>query len=207
VAGPKPPGKGEGPEEFHLVIVDNGRSEILGSEFRSILQCIRCGACINVCPVYRHIGGLSYGSVYPGPVGAVLTPLLAGYEDFQELPYASSLCGACTEACPVKIPLHELLIKHRQVIVEQEGRAPLAEKLAMKMFEIGASSSALYQWGSKMASAATRPLTAGAKFKKGVGPLKQWMASREFPAPAKERFRDWYQQEQKRGKADARNDS
>ncbi|KFZ41576.1 MULTISPECIES: LutB/LldF family L-lactate oxidation iron-sulfur protein [Thermoactinomyces] len=207
VAGPKPPGESEGPEEFHLVIVDNGRSKILGSEFRSILQCIRCGACINVCPVYRHIGGLSYGSVYPGPVGAVLTPLLAGYEDFQELPYASSLCGACTEACPVKIPLHELLIKHRQVIVEQEGRAPLAEKLAMKMFEMGASSGTLYQWGSKMASAATRPLTAGAKFKKGVGPLKQWMASREFPAPSQERFRDWYQQEQKRGKADARNDS
>ena len=130
-------------------MVDNGRSQILGSEFRQVLQCIRCAACVNVCPVYRHVGGHSYGSIYSGPIGAVLTPLLGGYDDYKELPYASSLCGACTEACPVKIPLHDLLLKHRQVIVEQEGRAPLAEKLAMKMFSMGASSAALYKMGSK----------------------------------------------------------
>ncbi len=110
-------------------------------------------ACVNVCPVYRHVGGHSYGSIYSGPIGAVLTPLLGGYDDYKELPYASSLCGACTEACPVKIPLHDLLLKHRQVIVEQEGRAPLAEKLAMKMFSMGASSATLYKMGSKMAPA------------------------------------------------------
>ena len=154
------------------MVVDNGRSQILGSEFRSVLQCIRCAACVNVCPVYRHVGGHSYGSIYSGPIGAVLTPLLGGYDDYKELPYASSLCGACTEACPVKIPLHDLLLKHRQVIVEQEGRAPLAEKLAMKMFSMGASSAALYKMGSKMAPAAMSPFTSGNRVSKGVGPLK-----------------------------------
>lgn len=82
---------------------------------------IRCAACINVCPVYRHIGGHAYGSIYPGPIGAVLTPLLGGYDEYKDLPYASSLCGACTEACPVKIPLHDLLIKHRSRIVEEKN--------------------------------------------------------------------------------------
>ncbi|MFC0212946.1 LutB/LldF family L-lactate oxidation iron-sulfur protein [Paenibacillus chartarius] len=192
VAGPIAEGEGDGPEEFHLVIVDNGRSEILGSEFRSVLQCIRCAACINVCPVYRHIGGHSYGSIYPGPIGAVLTPLLGGYDDYKELPYASSLCGACTEACPVKIPLHNLLLKHRQVIVEKEGRAPLAEKLAMKMFSMGASSAAMYRMGSKLAPSALSPFTSGDRVSKGVGPLKNWTEIREFPAPSKERFRDWF---------------
>ena len=172
VAGPIQEEEVDGPEEFHLVVVDNGRSQILGSEFRQVLQCIRCAACVNVCPVYRHVGGHSYGSIYSGPIGAVLTPLLGGYDDYKELPYASSLCGACTEACPVKIPLHDLLLKHRQVIVEQEGRAPLAEKLAMKMFSMGASSAALYKMGSKMAPAAMSPFTSGNRVSKGVGPLK-----------------------------------
>ncbi|MFX3623043.1 MAG: LutB/LldF family L-lactate oxidation iron-sulfur protein [Ectobacillus sp.] len=199
VAGPIAEGEGDGPEEFHLVIVDNGRSGILGSEFRQVLQCIRCAACINVCPVYRHVGGHSYGSIYPGPIGAVLTPLLGGYDDYKELPYASSLCAACTDACPVKIPLHELLLKHRQVIVEKEGRAPLSEKLAMKMFGMGASSSALYKLGSKVAPAAMSPFTAGDRVSKGVGPLKNWTEIREFPAPSKERFRDWFKEHKKGG--------
>ncbi|BBP89686.1 hypothetical protein BsIDN1_33040 [Bacillus safensis] len=121
--GPKGEGELDGPEEFHLVIVDNGRSNILGTAFQPVLQCIRCAACINVCPVYRHVGGHSYGSIYPGPIGAVLSPLLGGYDDYKELPFASSLCAACTDACPVKIPLHELLIKHRQVIVEKRGQS------------------------------------------------------------------------------------
>ena len=119
----------DGPEDYHLVIVDNGRSNILGTAFQQALNCIRCGACMNVCPVYRHIGGHAYNSVYPGPIGAVLTPLLDGYDDHKELPYASTLCGACTEACPVKIPLHEMLIMHRQAIVEKEKKAPLSEKI------------------------------------------------------------------------------
>lgn len=197
LTGPKDDGDVDGPEEFHLVIVDNGRSDILGTEFQSILQCIRCAACVNVCPVYRHVGGHSYGSIYAGPIGAVLSPLLGGYDDYKELPYASTLCGACTEACPVKIPLHELLHKHRQQIVEKEGRAPISEKLAMKAFGLGAASSTLYQMGSKVAPTAMNPFTVGDKISKGPGPLKAWTEIREFPAPNKERFRDWFDQRQK----------
>lgn len=199
LTGPREEQDVDGPEDFHLVIVDNGRSNILGGEFQSILQCIRCAACINVCPVYRHVGGHSYGSIYSGPIGAVLSPLLGGYEDYKELPYASTLCGACTEVCPVKIPLHELLHKHRQTIVEKEGKAPISEKLAMKAFGLGAASPSLYNLGSKFAPTAMLPFTSGDKISKGVGPLKAWTEIREFPAPNKERFRDWFKNRGKGG--------
>ncbi|WP_413307458.1 LutB/LldF family L-lactate oxidation iron-sulfur protein [Bacillus sp. 1P10SD] len=201
LTGPREELDTDGPEEFHLVIVDNGRSNILGGEFQSVLQCIRCAACINVCPVYRHIGGHSYGSIYSGPIGAVLSPLLGGYDEYKELPYASTLCGACTEVCPVKIPLHELLHKHRQVIVEREGKAPISEKLAMKAFGLGAASPALYKIGSKIAPTAMNPFTVGDKISKGPGPLKAWTEIREFPAPNKERFRDWFKNRDKGGNA------
>lgn len=201
ISGPKRVGEADGPEEFHLVIIDNGRSKILASEFRSVLQCIRCAACVNVCPVYRHIGGHSYGSIYSGPIGAVLSPLLGGYDDFKELPYASTLCAACTDACPVKIPLHELLHKHRQNIVEKEGRAPISEKLTMKAFGLGAASPMLYKLGSKMAPSALNPLTKDGVISKGPGPLKAWTEIREFPAPNKERFRDWFKNREKEGKS------
>lgn len=102
LTGPRENDQCDGPEEFHLVIVDNGRSDILGSEFRDILRCVRCAACVNTCPAYRHIGGQSYGSIYSGPIGAVLSPLLGGYDDFKDLPYACSLCKACHDVCPVK---------------------------------------------------------------------------------------------------------
>lgn len=199
LTGPKQVHEVDGPEEFHLVIVDNGRSKILGTEFQSVLQCIRCAACVNVCPVYRHVGGHAYGSIYSGPIGAVLSPLLGGYEDYKELPYASSLCAACTDACPVKIPLHELLLRHRQVIVEKEGKAPISEKLAMKAFGLGAASPMLYKFGSKIAPSAMSPFTTGTSISKGPGPLKAWTESREFPAPNKERFRDWFKSRDKEG--------
>ncbi|GKU81764.1 LutB/LldF family L-lactate oxidation iron-sulfur protein [Niallia sp. NCCP-28] len=201
LTGPKEAGDVDGPEEFHLVIVDNGRSDILGGEFQSVLQCIRCAACVNVCPVYRQVGGHSYGSIYSGPIGAVLSPLLGGYDEFKELPYASTLCAACTDACPVKIPLHELLHKHRQVIVEREGKAPVSEKLIFKAFGLGAASPALYNIGSKMAPALTKPLSKGDKITKGVGLIKEWTDIRDFPAPTKERFRDWYKNRDKGGKS------
>lgn len=199
LTGPRDEGDIDGPEEFHLVIVDNGRSEILGTEFQSVLQCIRCAACVNVCPVYRHIGGHSYGSIYSGPIGAVLSPLLGGYDDFKELPFASTLCGACTDACPVKIPLHELLHTHRRIIVEEEGRSPILERLAMKAFGIGASSNPLYSMGAKVASTAMKPLTKNDRISKGPGPLKEWTDLREFPAVGNTRFRDWFY-DQKGGK-------
>lgn len=187
----------DGPEEFHLVIVDNGRSSILGGEFQAILQCIRCAACINACPVYRHVGGHTYGSIYSGPIGAVLSPLLGGYEDYKELPYASTLCGACTDVCPVKIPLHQLLHKHREVIVEREGRAPISESLLMQAFGMGTSSQAIYRFGSKIASTAMKPFSSDEKISKGPGMLKNWTDIRDLPTPKKERFRDWFEVHQK----------
>lgn len=197
LTGPRRFKEVDGPEEFHLVIVDNGRSDILGGEFQSILQCIRCAACINVCPVYRHIGGHSYGSIYSGPIGAVLSPLLGGYDDYKELPYASTLCGACTDVCPVKIPLHSLLHKHREVIVEKEGRAPISESLLMQAFGMGTSSSSIYKIGSKMASTVMKPFTSDEKITSGPGLLKNWTDIRDLPSPAKERFRDWYKVHEK----------
>lgn len=194
LTGPREEGDADGPEEFHLVIVDNGRSNILGTEFQSVLQCIRCAACVNVCPVYRHIGGHSYGSIYSGPIGAVLSPLIGGYDDYKELPYASTLCAACTEACPVKIPLHELLLKHRQVIVEKEGRAPISEKMAMKAFGLGAANQKLYKWGTKIAPNALKPFAKEGIISNGIGPLKAWTSIREFPAPEKNSFRNWFKE-------------
>ncbi|OZU88048.1 iron-sulfur cluster-binding protein [Virgibacillus indicus] len=192
ITGTKLAGETDGPEEFHLVIVDNGRSKILGTEFQSALHCIRCAACINVCPVYRHVGGHAYGSIYPGPIGAVLTPLLDGYEDHKELPYASSLCGACTEVCPVKIPLHEQLIRHRQIIVEEEGMSPVTEQIAMKGFAKWGSSPAAYKMSAAAARPALQPFSKNETIKNGPGPLKGWTDNRDFPLPARESFRSWY---------------
>lgn len=199
VTGPKDEGDVDGPEEFHLVIVDNGRSNILGGEFQSVLQCIRCAACVNACPVYRHVGGHAYGSIYSGPIGAVLSPLLGGYDDYKELPYASSLCGACTDACPVKIPLHSLLLKHRQIIVEREGRAPVGEKLLMKAFGMGASSPGLFKMAQKMAPTAVKPFKEGDKITKGVSFIKAWTDTRDFPLPDKSNFRAWFKNRPKGG--------
>lgn len=187
----------DGPEEFHLVIVDNGRSKILGTEFQAALHCIRCAACINVCPIYRHVGGHAYGSIYPGPIGAVITPLLDGYEDHKELPYASSLCGACTEACPVKIPLHEYLIRHRQIIVEKEKMAPVSEGVVMKGYAKWASTPAAYKLSSKMARPALKPWTRDENITNGPGPLKGWTDSRNFPAPSEQTFRAWFKERKK----------
>src|SRR3954468_730081 len=124
--GPRAAGEKDGPEEFHLVLVDNGRTEILRSEeYRETLRCIRCGACLNACPIYRKIGGHAYGSVYPGPIGALITPLFQGLENFKDLPQASSLCGACYEACPVKINIPRHLINMRRDIVQTQLNSAL----------------------------------------------------------------------------------
>lgn len=201
LTGPRADDEIDGPEEFHLVIVDNGRSKILGTQFQSILQCIRCAACVNVCPVYRQVGGHSYGSIYPGPVGAVLTPLLGGYKDYKELPYASTLCGACTEACPVKIPLHDLLLEHRRVIVEEEKMSPVTERLVMKGFSMGASNATLFKYGTNLAPSIMAPFENKQEhmITKGPKPLHAWTDTRDFPMPDEENFRDWMQNRLKRG--------
>lgn len=182
----------DSPKDYHLVIVDAGRSNALGTDFQAALHCIRCAACINVCPVYRHIGGHAYGSIYPGPIGAVLSPILGGYKEYGKLPYASSLCAACTEACPVRIPLHELLIKHRQKYVEGGGKPPLSEKMAMRGFGIGAASPFMYKVGMKTAPIILKPLVHDGAITKGPGPMKPWTHGRDLPAPSRENFREWF---------------
>lgn len=212
--GQKTAQESDGPENFYVVILDNNRSRALGTEFQEILQCIRCGACLNVCPVYRQIGGHGYGSLYPGPVGAVLSPILGGYEQFGELPYASSLCAACTETCPVLIPLHNLLIKHREVetdrlkmmhgfndfqmrVVGMGTRSPFMFKMALRFKHFG-----LGPWTHH------RPVTAtnffaynGAMITNGPGMVGGWTDVRDLPAPPKHHddFRVWFKQHKKGG--------
>ena len=132
IGGPRKPGEPDGPEEFHVVLVDNGRSNLLAdAEQREVLHCIRCGACLNICPVFRHIGGHSYGTTYQGPIGSVLTPHLRGISDFQHLSYASSLCGACTSVCPVKIDLHHHLLHNRRNAA-RAGTTKLSERIMFR---------------------------------------------------------------------------
>lgn len=198
VSGPRRPGDADGPEEFHLVIVDNGRLDILGTAYQDVLHCIRCGACLNVCPVYRHIGGHAYGSVYCGPIGKVLTPLLGGMEEWQELPHASSLCAACSEACPVRIPLHELLIEHR---TEQASRGmrPWAERWAFRLYRWAATHPAFYRRAVRWARRVLAPLAdREGKVRLAVGPLKGWTAVRDLPLPARQSFLDWWETEGRR---------
>jgi L-lactate dehydrogenase complex protein LldF len=135
ITGPRRPGELDGPKEVHLVLLDNGRSQAYrDADFRSTLQCIRCGACMNHCPVYARIGGLAYGTTYPGPIGAIISPHLLGLEPTQDLPTASSLCGACSEVCPVGIPIPELLVQLRRAAKHDAapGQAPLAGQSSAK---------------------------------------------------------------------------
>ena len=159
----------EGPEELHILLLDNGRSRMLAHPVtRQSLACLRCGACLNVCPVYQQVGGHAYGSVYPGPIGAVITPQLMGIEKTSQLPYASSLCGACREVCPVKIDIPRLLLHLRGEISERKGGA--GERLAFKLWAKVMTSPALY----KMSSVAGRLL-------QRVVPIsKAWTSGRDL---------------------------
>lgn len=135
VTGPRQPGETDGPEEMYVILLDNGRTNLLANEkAREALYCIRCGACLNACPVYKNIGGHTYETTYSGPIGSVITPHLRGMKEWKHLSHASSLCGNCTEVCAVKINLHELLLENRAEAVE-EGSAPVAEKIAWKMWK------------------------------------------------------------------------
>ena len=149
ITGTKRNAQDEGPEELHIVILDNGRSRMLAHPItRQSLACIRCGACLNACPVYQQIGGHAYGSVYPGPIGAVITPQLVGIEKTAQLPYASSLCGACREVCPVKIDIPQLLLHLRSEITTNGSKRNVAERMAFKVWARVMMSPALYNLGS-----------------------------------------------------------
>ena len=148
ISGPKQPGESDGPEEMYVILLDNNRSNILASpRQRESLYCIRCGACLNVCPVYKNIGGHSYGTTYSGPIGSVITPNLQGLQEYKHLSYASSLCGACTEVCPVKINLHELLLVNRNESVEQ-GMTTFSEKMAWKIWKISSLKRGMMNMGN-----------------------------------------------------------
>lgn len=198
LTGPREAGHVDGPEEFHLVIVDNGRSKILGSPFQDILRCIRCGACMNTCPAYRHIGGHGYGSIYPGPVGAVISPLLGGYKDFKDLPYACSLCTACDSVCPVKIPLSKLILRHRHAMVEQ-GLPPKAEQRATRMFTLLNSHPSLWKVGMVAGAKAAGWFIKGGKTPINIGAIAEWTEARDLPDADGESFRSWFKKHQKQG--------
>jgi L-lactate dehydrogenase complex protein LldF len=181
---------GDGPREFHLVLLDNGRVQTLADEVgRQALRCIRCSACLNVCPVYARVGGHAYGSVYPGPIGAILTPQLRGIENARSLPYASSLCGACGEVCPVKIEIPRLLTHLRAREVASRRRLD-PEKLTMRALFHTLSSRSRYERAQKLARTAARPF--GSKISNAPPPLAGWTTSRDLPTPAKESFREWW---------------
>jgi iron-sulfur cluster protein len=184
--------EGDGPREFHLVLMDNGRTAALADEVgRQALRCIRCSACLNVCPVYSRVGGHAYESVYPGPIGAILTPQLQGIEAAGSLPYASSLCGACGDVCPVKIEIPRLLT-HLRARERADASAADPEKLAMKGLYRAFSSRAGYERAQRLARAASRPVARRGRITRAPGPLAGWTMSRDLPAPARESFRDWW---------------
>ncbi|NWG16413.1 MAG: iron-sulfur cluster-binding protein [Chloroflexi bacterium] len=191
--GPAMPGEPDGPEHFYLILLDNGRSDIYASEYAEALACIRCGACLNICPVYRSVGGHAYGATYTGPIGAVITPLLKGKANAAPLPFASSLCGACQEACPVGINLPGMLLKLRRDL--QAAQDPLWQ-MGMKAFGFGMSHPLLYNVGSRLAGAALQSLgeDAGSDMVSSLPyPLSGWTDHRDFPVFPAERFRDWWQ--------------
>ncbi len=193
ISGPRRPGEEDGPEAFHLVVLDNGRSKLLADpELRESLRCIRCGACLNVCPVYRYAGGHSYGWVYSGPIGAVITPSLVGRENAPELPFASSLCGACRDVCPVRIDLPRMLLAQRRKIIENSGDSRRSERLAVRLTTRFMASAGRYRWAGRLLRG-----VAGLFPKRGDGStrwwrppgLSGWTAQRDLPAPAKTTFR------------------
>lgn len=182
---------GDGPQEVHVVLLDAGRSRALADEVgRQALRCIRCSACLNVCPVYERTGGHAYGSVYPGPIGAILNPLLKGTGDAQtdSLPYASSLCGACFEACPVRIDIPEVLVHLRSQVVDghRDDRIPKPEAVAFKGAAAALSS-------AKRLGAAERLTGVGLKAARHLpGPATAWTGARDLPDPPAESFRAWH---------------
>jgi L-lactate dehydrogenase complex protein LldF len=188
---------GDGPQEFHLVLLDNGRTQVLADEEgRDALNCIRCSACLNVCPVYERAGGHAYGSVYPGPIGAILSPLLTGVEDNASLPFASSLCGACYDACPVKINIPEILVHLRARHTEEyaeEHTVPSVEAVAMSTLSFVMRDPR--RWRLALRSGRLGRLLGRRRGAIGEIPLpvvKQWTETRDLARPPQQTFRDWW---------------
>jgi L-lactate dehydrogenase complex protein LldF len=195
--GPRREGDPDGPDAYHVVLLDNSRSAMLSTEFRDMLRCIRCGACINHCPVYAAIGGHAYGWVYPGPMGAVLTPQLIGIHDGAHLPNASSFCGRCQSVCPVNIPLPKMM-RHWRELDYAAKPALSAPKLALRSWAFAAKRPRLYRL---LAGIGTRLLSlmAGRRRKFRYLPLASaWTKHRDLAAPAPRSFQSLWQQRQRK---------
>ena len=194
---------GDGPQRFHVVLLDNGRSDLLADRTsRQTLRCIRCGACQNACPVYRQTGGHAYGSVYAGPIGAILTPQLQHLEHARSLPYASSLCGACYEVCPVKINIPEVLVYLRGRVVQTEGRTLSSaldqERIGMKMMARIFLSRRRFETAQRLARLAQRPLVGKDRWIHWLpGMAGRWTAARDLQPLPQESFREWWQAREK----------
>ncbi|HTK27660.1 MAG TPA: LutB/LldF family L-lactate oxidation iron-sulfur protein [Pyrinomonadaceae bacterium] len=209
ITGTKRERDDEGPDEVHIILMDNGRSRMLAHPVtRQSLACIRCGACLNACPVYQQIGGHAYGAVYPGPIGAVITPQLIGLKKTKQLPYASSLCGACREVCPVKIDIPALLLHLRAEIVDGESdgiaaetqvKKKLGERAAFAMYSFLWRRPRLYSFGARLSRAFQNTIVKNGKARSGfsglVPPLGAWTQWRDAPAIAPKTFREIWKEE------------
>ncbi|HEU0020883.1 MAG TPA: LutB/LldF family L-lactate oxidation iron-sulfur protein, partial [Dehalococcoidia bacterium] len=201
VSGPRRAADEDGPEEFHLVIVDNGRSRLLADpKLRESLYCIRCGACLNICPVYQKVGGHAYGWVYPGPIGAIVTPKLVGLQQARDLPFASSLCGACREVCPVKINIPRMLLHLRQELMESPDpavkSAPAAERILARCYTAIMSHPALLSVTTRMLRLLQMPIARRGRIRKApFAPLSRWTRSRDLPALPPRSFREIWRRE------------
>ena len=192
--GPRQPGEADGPEEFHVVLLDNQRTTLLAdAEQRDSLGCIRCGACLNVCPIFRNVGGHTYGTVYGGPIGSVITPHLRGLQDWKHLSYASSLCGACTETCPVKIDLHHHLLQNRRNASHEKPN--WLQQFAFKIYAPVANRPGLWSLTTKLSRIGMklRGLVNGSVF----DPARPWTKTRDLPPIAKQSFREWWKEQGK----------
>jgi L-lactate dehydrogenase complex protein LldF len=182
---------GDGPQHFHVVLLDNGRTRVLADQVgRETLACIRCSACLNVCPVYSRTGGHAYGSVYPGPIGAILTPQLRGVGEAPTLPYASSLCGACYEVCPVKIDIPRVLVHLRGRVVA-EGASGTGERAAMRALAWTFAGERRYRRAQQLGRAGGRPFARRGHIARLPG-LGAWTETRDLPPVAKQTFREWW---------------
>ena len=192
ITGPRRPDDPDGPDELHVVILDNGRTDVLAAEAAEVLACIRCGACLNICPVYRSVGGHAWGDVYSGPLGSVLSPALFGLEGREELPYACTLCGACLDVCPPRIDLPRMLVESRVRVVEQ-GNGFGWLNPAMSAYRFASTKPAV--WRSAVGTASTGGrLSRSGWFSRIPGPGGAWTSGRDMPAPAKVSFRKWWRQ-------------
>ena len=195
VTGPRGEDEVDGPEEFHLVIVDNGRSKMLADpNLREALYCLKCGACLNACPVYRKVGGHAYGWVYPGPIGAIVSPMLTNLSEAKDLPYASTLCGACKEACPVKINIPRMLLYLRKELTQGETypehkSVSMAESTAVKGWRASVSSSFMMRLSNLGGRLLQLPFVRGGRIDRLPSPLSGWTKHRKFPAIASKPFR------------------